>query len=135
MPELPPHEVKELKQAYLMIASDRQLRVRLIDGEKAIIGYKQKLTSTDRHEFEYEIPYAEGEELYQLADLKLPKKRCSWSEGELHFDIDIYPAEVGFNIIEIEYTGELTTIPGFCGREVTEDPAYSNVAIALMLKK
>jgi len=135
MPELPADAVQqELKQAYLMIAADRQLRVRLINDEKAVLCYKQKVNTTDRNEFEYDIPYAEGLELYDLAKLKLPKKRYSWSEGGLHFDIDIYPEEIGFNIVEIEYTDELTSIPDFCGRDVSEETGYSNVAIAMKLK-
>ena len=135
MPELPAnHEVHKLLQAYLMIQPDRQLRVRLIDDNKAILCYKQKINTTDRNEFEYEIPFEEGLALYNLAELKLPKTRYSWEENGQHFDIDIYPDEIGFNIVEIEYTADAPVVPEFCGKDVSEEEGYSNVAIATKLK-
>ncbi len=135
MPELPAnYEVHQLLQAYLMIQPDRQLRVRLIDSTQAFLCYKQKINTTDRNEFEYEIPYEEGLALYNLAELKLPKTRYSWNKNGQHFDIDIYPDEIGFNIVEIEYTADAPLVPDFCGKDVSEEDGYSNVAIAGILK-
>lgn len=134
LPELPPnHQVQQLLQAYLMIQPGKQLRVRLINNDKAILCYKQKINATDRNEFEYEIPYEEGLTLYHLAELKLPKTRYSWEQDGQHIDIDIYPEEIGFNIVEIEYTGEEPIVPDFCGKDVSEEDGYSNVSIAKRL--
>jgi CYTH domain-containing protein len=135
MPPLPEnHEVHQLLQAYLMIQPGKQLRIRLIDNNKAILCYKQKINTTDRNEFEYQIPYEEGLALYNLAELKLPKTRYSWNHNGQHIDIDIYPDEIGFHIVEIEYTGEEPVIPDFCGRDVSEEEGYSNVSIAKKLQ-
>lgn len=134
MPALPAnHEVHQLLQAYLMIQPGKQLRVRLIDNNKAILCYKQKIDTTDRNEFEYEIPYEEGLTLCNLAELKLPKTRYSWEQDGQHIDIDIYPDEIGFNIVEIEYTADEPRVPDFCGKDVSEEEGYSNVSIAKKL--
>jgi adenylate cyclase len=110
-------EILDIKQGYMMIQGSNQLRVRITkskDREYAQICYKYKISSTDKNEFEYEIPLSDAYEL--------------WDEKTT---IDYDPNHFHLYIVEIEYnTEELENIPKFCGKDVTNDYIYSNFKLA-----
>lgn len=133
--------VEFIKQAYLMVDKERQLRVRIIDNEydtfaHAYICYKSSTTnSTIRNEYEYEIPLKDGIELFESSNYQLIKTRYKTTfhdkvAGMIHkVDIDVYPN--GLQIVEIEFENELKSLPDYCGQEVTGQTKYSNIFIAM----
>lgn len=123
-----------INQGYLMLASNKHLRVRTIQeplgDEKGYICFKSILSDTDRAEFEYEIPYADAVELLVMAECSVKKIR--YKLPEYSADVDCYSG--GLIIIEIEYDGDKPArIPYFCDTEVTGNPLYSNINLAKKL--
>lgn len=118
----------KIQQGYLMFEGKKHLRVRVIDNEKAFIAFKTIISSTLRSEFEYEIPLADGIEMLNSTEIKLEKIRYKTEfEGNV-VDIDIFSN--GIRVVEIEYENELTSLPSYCGQEVTGRSEYSNIYIA-----
>jgi CYTH domain-containing protein len=126
LPELPQGD--ELEQGYL--ATDPTVRVRLVarpDGTRhAELTIKGKGLLT-RAEFNYPIPPADAEALLRLCARSLRKVRRRLGRWELdHFRaLDLWLAE-----IELAAESEPFERPAWLGREVTEDPAYSNSRLA-----
>ena len=130
-------EFVQIKQAYLMLAEGKQLRVRITQSKNDItshICYKAKVAGsiTDKHEYEYQIPYEEALELHNSTDIRLTKTRYPTDYNNGHVDIDIYPN--GLQVVEIEIPQgiELTTRPDYCGEELTGLREFSNIRLALL---
>ena len=121
-------KIQNILQGYLMLDDVNNLRVR-INNDKAYMTYKQQVNNTTKKEFEYEIPLADGLELYDMAPHKLEKIRYSTEFNGNHVDMDVYPD--GRMVVEIEYENELTELPEYCGEEVTGKPEWSNIQIAI----
>jgi adenylate cyclase len=121
---------EKLLQGYLEKSSNSQLRVRLYET-KACLTYKTEHGTNSRNEYEYEIPYKDGIELYNNALYRLEKTRYKTSFNNNLVDIDIYPN--GIKVVEIEYETELlpSDIPEYCGEEVSNVKEYSNIYIAM----
>lgn len=134
-PELIPvgHLVPQfIKQGYLMLVGKKQLRVRLVNNKEAFICFKSPASADGikRNEFEFSIPFNEGEELYALAEHSLEKVRYSFQFNNLHCDCDYYPS--GLKIVELEYQeGDEVVIPEFCGAELTDKKEFSNINMAI----
>lgn len=121
-------KIQNILQGYLMLDAVNNLRVR-INNDKAYMTYKQAVNDTTKKEFEYEIPLADGLELYKMAPYKLEKIRYSTEFNGNHVDMDVYPD--GRMVVEIEYENELTELPDYCGEEVTGKPEWSNIQMAI----
>lgn len=121
----------DIKQAYLMTESKKQLRVRIINEKEANLTFKTEIGNHQRLEYEFEIPLVDAKELYLISDLKLEKRRYTiWTSKGFHFDIDIYPN--GYQIVEIEYKDKFPEeLPDFVGEEITGNLKYSNYSIAV----
>lgn len=121
-----------IKQGYLMLLGDKQLRVRVLDNT-AFICYKKHHSSTIRDEFEYEIPFSDGIELLKTCEYQLSKNRykTTFESNHVDIDIDIDIYDDGLQVVEIEYDDELTTLPDYCGDEITGNKEYSNINIAI----
>ena len=127
----------EIKQAYLMLAEGKQLRVRITqsaDDIKSHICYKANVEGsvTDKHEYEYQIPNDHALELFNSTNIRLSKTRYSTNHQGGHVDIDIYAN--GLQVVEIETPAgiELTHLPDYCGEELTGLREYSNIKLALL---
>ena len=115
----------KIQQGYLFLDVKKHLRVRVIDNEKAYLTYKTFHSSTLRTEYEYEIPLTDAIEMLESTKIKLEKTRYKTEfEGNV-VDIDIFSD--GTRVVEIEYENELTSIPDYCGEEVTGELKYSNI--------
>lgn len=126
MPEI--ESVIKIKQGYLMFDGNKHLRVRIIDDQKAYLTFKTIHTAKVRTEYEYEISITDAIQMINNCDCRLEKTRHKTSfEGNI-VDIDVYPD--GLSVVEIEYENELTSLPVYCGNEITGLSEYSNVAIA-----
>lgn len=130
----------EILQTYLKTADGVEMRVRRYRKEEAESYYlttKRRISAVCREETEERI--SEEEYLRHLADADperrpLYKERYELSYREQFFEIDIYPFWHDRAILEIELNNESVPIvfpPELrILREVTEDPAYRNAALA-----
>jgi adenylate cyclase len=118
----------ELEQGYL--STDPAVRVRLVARPNGIrtaaLTIKGKGLLT-REEFEYPIPCEDAERLLRLCSRSLRKVRREVGSFVLdHFrDRDLWLAE-----IELRSEDEAFDKPDWLGREVTDDPGYSNTRLA-----
>lgn len=87
-----------------------------------------------RAEFEYEIPAEDAEAMIPLAVAALSKTRYRVTVGAHVWDLDHFHAPFAglwLAEVELDHPDELFTRPDWLGDEVTDDPKYSNAAIAL----
>jgi CYTH domain-containing protein len=132
--EVPPGLHGQLiEQGYLMFDGNKHLRVRIINGKKAYLTFKTIISQTERIEYEYEIPVEDGVEMLNSTNIKLEKIRYKTEWNGNNVDIDIF--KNGLRVVEIEYDGELTSIPDYCGEDVTFNREYSNLLIAMQYEK
>jgi len=123
-----------IRQGYFTRGEDFQLRVRLVDTQ-ALLTIKGKAEGITRREFEFPIPYPEGEELLrEFCGTRLVEKtRYYLQYGGFTWEIDEYTGRnQGLYTAEIELPDEDTAfpLPPWLGQEVSHDPRYSNAALA-----
>lgn len=125
---------KRMRQAIILSEERRSLRIRAIDNKKARLTLKIGISGMSRHEFEYDIPIDEAEELLALANSKMIVKTRYEVKHDKHvWEIDVYEgALAGLVVAEVEMKSESEqpTLPTWLGREVTGDKRYSNQALA-----
>lgn len=121
-----------IRQGYLTTDAERTVRVRTTD-ETAFITIKGKTQRTTRQEFEYEIPFKDGESLLKLCEAPLIEKtRFIVKDGGRTWEIDKFDGEnEGLTIAEIELTSEEEEIhlPDWIGEEVSQDARYYNSSL------
>ncbi len=134
-------EATEIRQTYLLTAPDCTERVRK-RGRAGSYVYthtiKRKLSDLRRIEDETEIGEKEYEELLRRADpARRPVEKVRWCftyEGQF-FELDVFPFWKDRAYLEIELGDERqqVTLPPSLRviREVTDDPRYTNSALAL----
>lgn len=118
-----------ITQGYLSREKGRTVRVRLCD-DKAYITIKSSRQGATRHEYEYEIPYQDGEELIALCPQPVLKKNryivmhngCTWEVDEF---LDQFEGLITAEI-ELDSEDQSYDIPGFVGKNVSDDHRYSN---------
>ncbi len=121
-----------IKQGYIYTEKGKQIRIRLTK-KKAILCLKYNTNIANiRDEYEYEIPYKDGVELFSKCESTLEKFRKTEIIGKEHYDFDTYPN--GIEIVEVEFKSEKDMNkwikPNFIGREITGVRKYSNVLLA-----
>jgi adenylate cyclase len=126
------------RQAYIMAANDRTLRIRTIDAALATLTVKICTGHLRREEFQYDIPYCEALELirYRIG-VVVEKTRYDVAYGGYVWEIDVYDgAHRGLVIAEIELQHEIDdfALPVWLGREITGEPLYSNQVLAMARK-
>jgi CYTH domain-containing protein len=125
-----------IKQGYLSISAVSVIRVRTRD-EKAWLTIKSAQVEglIKRHEWEYEIPLAEAEEMLLLCeDGMIDKTRYLVQAGRHLFEVDEFHGEnEGLLIAEVELESEEETFekPDWLGPEVTGDERYYNSFISM----
>ena len=123
-----------LAQGYLSDHPDRVVRVR-IAGEQGTLKIKSRGDDPAvRPEFEYPLPIADARALLAMCPTALTKRRYrAAAGGALTWEIDVFEGRhVGLVVAEIELPTPDTLFerPAWLGTEVTDDPSYSNAAIA-----
>ncbi len=123
-----------IRQGYFSDAANFVLRVRLIDGQ-ALLSIKGQTEGITRREFEFNIPYADGEELLRefCATRIVEKTRYYLPYQGFVWEIDEYfGRNHGLLTAEIELPDEDTPfpLPPWLGLEVSYDPRYGNAALA-----
>lgn len=126
---------QRLVQGYLIHDSRLTVRVR-IQGDAAQLTIKGATSGISRSEFEYAIPLADAEALLrELASTPLiDKTRYQVRCAESIWEVDVFAgANAGLIVAEIELPTEdaAFTRPEWLGAEVSDDPRYYNVNLAV----
>ncbi len=126
-----------IRQAYIAQGNGQSgaiVRVR-IRGDRALLTIKGPAHGLTRHEFEYEIPVADAEQLLTLMPIGhvLHKTRHLVRHAGRTWEIDVFDApHAGLTLAEIELLSEtdIPALPDWLGAEVTGNPAYTNATLA-----
>lgn len=127
---------RTIRQGYLSQGGPASLRVRIVDGGKAMLTIKSERIGAARQEFEYPIPAEDAAALLALAGDRLVVKRrhlVPVSGTPLTWEVDIFEGSLaGLVIAEIELDrpDRALALPAWVGREVTADPRYYNESLA-----
>lgn len=122
---------QRIVQGYICSQPGRTVRVR-IRGEKGFLTIKgaSDEKGLSRHEFEYEIPLADGEELLKLCEPgTIDKIRNLIPVGRHTWEVDVFHGDnEGLILAEIELAEENEPFerPEWLGREVSGDRRYYN---------
>lgn len=122
------------KQGYIARAANRTVRVR-IAGKKGILNIKYRGKGITRHEFEYNIPLEEAEELLNLLNPEeiIEKKRYTFEDEGSVWEVDEFEGvNKGLIIAEIELSSEDQYFihPSWLGEEVSKISRYFNVELS-----
>lgn len=119
-------------QAYIFDDGERSLRVRRRD-ERCRLTLKIKRDAVSRHEFDYDIPAADGQALFALCPLPpLEKIRHELHHGGHLWEIDVYGGgNAGLVTAEIELAApdEDFERPVWLGPELTGDGRFANAGL------
>lgn len=122
------------RQGYLSSQANTSIRVRISDLH-AWLNIKSATIGNHRHEYEYEIPLADAEEM--LAELCLKPliektRHFIVDDGNLWEVDEFYGDNLGLVVAEIELQaiGQAFSKPSWLGREVTDDVRYYNNNLA-----
>ncbi len=128
-------QARRLSQFYLASGEDRTVRVRIVDDRTALLTMKFGPGSLIRHEFEYPVPLADARAMRRFAlGRVIDKTRHLVAAGRLVFDVDEFHGPLaGLVTAELESPDAVAVrdLPSWIGREVTDNPAYLNSALAL----
>lgn len=128
-------KTERIRQGYLSVGEASSVRIRIVDGETAILGIKASTTDARaREEFEYPIPVKDARRLIRLAgDRVLIKRRHTLKVHGKVWVIDTYEGrQAGLVLAEIELgrRNEHFERPDWLGEDVTGNPAFSNARLA-----
>jgi CYTH domain-containing protein len=124
------------RQGYLSAGSDAGCTVRVrIGGERAFLTVKGPAAGAARDEYEYPIPPADAAEMLErlCAGGAVEKVRHRVPFGGRTWEVDVFAGENAPLVVaevELESAGAEVALPPWVGREVTEDPRYTNAALA-----
>lgn len=119
-----------LAQGYLSV--EPVVRVR-IGKDKAWLTVKGRGTLV-RPEFEYEIPTDDARDMLGLSVATIQKTRYRVNEHGFTWEVDEFQGALkGLWLAEIELESafEMPRLPSWVGEEVTDNPDYTNVALAM----
>lgn len=125
---------QSFRQFYLDRRDGFSVRVRVVDAATAFLTMKTG-SGFSRGEYEYEIPLADALELEgaRIGNV-IEKRRFRLAHGHQVIEIDVFGGVLSplvFAEIELRSETEAIDLPDWFGREVTDDPAYSNTALAM----
>ncbi|HBE77491.1 MAG TPA: adenylate cyclase [Firmicutes bacterium] len=117
-------------QGYLCNEAERVVRVRLYN-DQGFITIKGKTVGMTRSEYEYEIPFADANEMINrlCAGTIIEKVRYEFEDQGYLWEIDEFQGEnQGLIVAEIELEDEndVLSLPKWIAGEVTDDPRYLN---------
>jgi len=136
--QLPPciDSVIHIKQYYISNNKNMVQRLRIFNGEEAIISFKQKTSKLSKYEFEYHIPIEDANKMIEfMNDVPfINKKRHIIKIESIKWEVDEFLGQnKGLIIAEVELDNikQIINIPNWVGNEVTEDNKYYNYNLAL----
>jgi CYTH domain-containing protein len=127
----------DIEQGYFQTEKGISIRVRL-KNRQAFLCIKGRVSLDNgiiRNEFEYEIPYADGEFMLRkfCGERVVIKRRYYLCENDLLWEIDVFQGRhKPLVITEIELASENVNIklPDWVGEEVSDNPCYTNQYLA-----
>lgn len=127
------HDARRLRQGYLNSEERCSVRVRTAEG-RAWLNIKSATLGAQRHEFEYEIPLEEADQMLDTLSLRpvIEKVRHLVAVGGHVWEIDEFEGEnAGLVVAEIEldHPDEAFERPEWLGEEVTHDVRYYNTSL------
>ncbi|MDD2894025.1 MAG: CYTH domain-containing protein [Halothiobacillaceae bacterium] len=123
------------RQGYLTPSvQDAKASVRVrVEGKRGVLNVKSVRMGIQRHEYEYEIPLADANEMLDtLCGAIIEKTRHLVPLGTHVCEIDEFHGDnAGLIVAEVElaHVDEAFARPAWLGLEVTEDARYYNVAL------
>ena len=121
-----------IQQGYLSKSKECTVRVRT-KNNSAFLTIKGKTIGISREEFEYEIPFSEGQEmLSMLCDKKIEKLRYEVPYKGKTWEIDVFGGKLSPLIIaelELESEEEQFEKPSFIGEDVSDNAEYYNAVL------
>ncbi len=120
-----------IRDGLIALYKDRKVRVRIAEST-ATIAIKGPRSGVRRDEFEYEIPLADAERMLSAicsSDV-LEKRRYFVEASRAVWHVDVYAGALDGIVlpeIELAHENEALVLPGWLGREVTDDPRYRKV--------
>jgi CYTH domain-containing protein len=124
------------RQGYLSAGADARCTVRVrVAGDRAFLTIKGPAAHGARDEYEYPIPVPDADELLarHCAGGRVEKVRHVVPHGGHAWEVDEFTGEnAPLVIAEVELTriDEAVELPPWVGLEVTDDPRYTNAALA-----
>ncbi len=124
------HYKLRIKQGYIHVEKDKQVRIRVYKN-KGVICLKYGKGKI-RDEFEYEIPLKDAKEIYDKCKWRLEKKRLSFNKDGENYDIDSFPNGMVFVDVEFKSMKAMKKWkkPSWIGKEISNNPKYSNIRLA-----
>jgi CYTH domain-containing protein len=126
---------RALRQGYLALDGDTEVRVRDDAGAwRLTVKHGGGLR---RVEEDIEIDARRGASLWELTEgRRVEKRRHRLALGAAMLEVDVFEGDLqGLVVAEVEFDGEdaarAFSPPGWFGREVTDDGAYKNRALAV----
>lgn len=130
----PPGSSIAIHQAYLSADPKCTVRIRIADTH-AKITIKGATRGISREEFEYSIPFSDGMEIIRLAETPvIVKRRYEIIHKGYKWEVDEFS---GYNDglvmaeVELESEEENPEWPEWIDREVSGDPRYFNLQLAI----
>ena len=121
----------DIQQAYFNRDDEYSLRVRIQD-DTANLNIKSRTLGLQRHEYEYDIPLADANEMLNGLPKKIQKHRHIIKHADHTWEVDeFYGDNAGLIVAEIELSNqeEVFELPQWCAQEVTFDKRFYNVSL------
>jgi adenylate cyclase len=126
-------QASRIRQAYIANNDLVSIRVRLVDAARAVLTIKSAKRGLVRREFEYEIPVAEAEDLFELREgAAIEKTRYIVPVGGQVWEVDVFAGDNEGLILaelELEHAAQSIDRPAWLGREVTADKRFYNAVL------
>ena len=123
-----------LRQGYIAIDAGNTVRIRT-EGDRAWLTIKGEQRGLQRAEFEYDVATDDADMLMLLCRERLVEKtRHLVPHGDLVFEVDEFHGEnEGLVLAELELPDASLNVnlPIWIGREVSDDPRYSNASLSV----
>lgn len=118
-------------QGYLFIEKNRQIRIRIINNNEAVMCYKEGSGLT-KMEIEYLIPLNEGKKILSRCVIIVSKIRNKISFNNKTWDIDYYPSHnLLIGEIELKSENERFKNLDYVVKEVSGNKKYSNISLGI----
>ncbi len=125
---------RRIRQAYLTKNGRVGIRIRIDGEDRATLTIKTSQPAVMRHEYEYDIPVADAEELLGLRDgAVIEKTRHDVPIDDVVWEIDVFAGEnAGLVIAEVELANRDQAFfrPSWVGEEITHDRRFYNADLA-----
>lgn len=118
-----------IRQGYLLNTREKVVRIRLMDTE-AFLTIKGARVGNSCPEYEYNIPYVDGLQMFNMCDAEIDKTRhVVRDENNQIWEVDVFRGlNEGLIMAEIELDSEDADVylTPWLGPEVSSDPRYTN---------